>query len=159
VISARLIGDQQVLSRLRTMPDGIASGLARAIARLGIELQRRVQLEKLSGQVLTARTGALRSSINLETDQNAGRFSATVFADSGYAGPQEYGFSGIVNVRASLRRIREAFGRPIAEKTINVRAHSRNMHLGEHSFLRSTLEEMAPEIKDEVEAVLREAIV
>lgn len=158
MITALLVGDDQVLSQLRAMPDAIDSGVARAIAKLGIDLQRAVQFDKLSGQALMDRTGALRSSINLRIDQSAGQFTATVFTNCDYAGAQEYGFSGTVNVRASLRQIREAFGRPIAEKTISVRAHSRRMKLAEHSFLRSALDDLSPEIEDEVEAALREAV-
>jgi hypothetical protein len=158
VITAYLVGDEQMLSWLRAIPDAVGSGLARAITKLGITLQRKVQQDKLSGQALVDRTGALQSSIDLRIDQSVNMVAATVFTDLEYARAQEYGFSGTVNVRASLRRIREAFGRPIAEKTITVRAHSRRMDLAERSFLRSALEDMTPEIRDEVEAAIREAV-
>jgi hypothetical protein len=158
VITAHLIGDEQVLSRLRALPDSIGLGLVRAITKLGIELRRKVQQDKLGGQILTERTGALQSSIDLRIDQAAGSIAATVFTTSRYGRAQEYGFSGTVNVGASLRRIKEAFGRPIAEKTISVRAHSRRVDLAEHSFLRSALEDMAPVIRDEVDAAVREAV-
>jgi hypothetical protein len=107
---------------------------------------------------LMSRTGSLRSSIDLQVDQSGGGVTASVFTDSRYARVQEYGFAGTVNVRASLRRIRDAFGRPIAEKTISVRAYDRHMNLPERSFLRSALEDMAPAIRDEVEAALAEAV-
>jgi hypothetical protein len=158
VITAYLVGDEQMLSRLRAIPDAVSSGLARAITTLGINLQRNVQQDKLSGQALADRTGALQSSIDLRIDQSLNTVAATVFTNLDYAHAQEYGFSGTVNVRASLRRIREAFGRPIAEKTISVRAHSRRVDLAEHSFLRSALDDMTPEIRDGVEAAIREAL-
>jgi hypothetical protein len=158
VIAAHLIGDEQILPWLRSLPEAVGSGLARAIAKLGIDLQRRVQQDKLSGQILRDRTGALQSSIELRIDQSPGMVAATVFTDSEYARAQEFGFSGTVNVRASLRRITEAFGRPIAEKTISVRAHSRRMDLAPRSFLRSALEDMTPKIRDQAEAALREAM-
>jgi len=63
-----------------------------------------------------------------------------------------------VSVTASLRRIREAFGRPIAEKTVNVRGYQRRMDLPERSFLRSALDDMGPTIRDEVQAALTEAV-
>ncbi len=154
MITAYLVGDEQLLERLRALPDAVNSGLLRGITQLGIELQRHVQEDKLSGQVLRSRTGSLKSSIDLRVDQSSGAITASVFSDSRYAGVQEYGFAGTVSVRASLRRIREAFGRPIAEKTISVRAYDRRMDLPERSFLRSALEDMAPAIRDEVEAVL-----
>ena len=154
MITAYLVGDVQVLERLRALPDAINSGLLRGITQLGIELQRHVQEDKLSGQVLRSRTRSLKSSIDLRVDQSSAAITASIFTDSRYAGVQEYGFAGTVSVRASLRRIREAFGRPITEKTISVRAYDRRMDLPERSFLRSALEDMAPAIRDEVEAVL-----
>jgi len=158
VITAYLVGDEQLLERLRALPDAINSGVLRGITQLGIELQRNVQQNKLSGQVLRSRTGSLKSSIDLRVDQSGGAITASVFTDSRYAGVQEYGFAGTVSVRASLRRIREAFGRPIAEKTISVRAYDRRMDLPERSFLRSALEDMTPAIRDAVETALREAV-
>ncbi len=147
-----------MLARLRTMPGAINSGLVRAITKLAIDLQRKVQQDELTGQMLAARSGSLKSSIDLRVDQSAGVVTATVFTDSAYARAHEYGFAGRVNVRASLRRITQAFGRPISGKTISIRAHSRRMDLPERSFLRSALEDMTPAIRDEVEAALRDTV-
>jgi len=158
MINTHLVGASRTLERLRGLPDAVGSGLARTIVRLAIDLQRRVQLDKLAGQMLIDRTGGLRSSIDLRIDRSAASLRATVFTRSPYARAQEYGFSGTVNVRASLRQIREAFGRPITEKTISVRAYSRRMNLAERSFLRSALADMTPEIRDEVEAAVRQAV-
>jgi hypothetical protein len=158
VISACLVGDEQALERLRDLPETVNSRLLRVIIQLGIELQRDVQQDKLSGQVLRSRTGSLRSSIRLRVDQSGGAFTANVFTDSRYAGVQEYGFTGTVSVRANLRRIREAFGRPIAEKTISVKAYDRRMELPERSFLRSALEDMTPAIREGVAAALDDAV-
>ena len=158
MITARLVGDDAVLAWLRATPDAIASGIGRAISQLGIELQRKVQEDELSGQILAARSGSLRSSIGVEVDEESEKVSATVFSDSQYAYAHEYGFAGTVDVRASLRRMAEAFGRPISGKTINVRAYRRRMDLPERSFLRSALEDMDPAIREEVEAALLEAL-
>jgi len=85
VITAYLVGDVQLLERLRALPGAINSGLLRGIAQLGIELQRHVQQDKLSGQVLRSRTGSLRSSISLQVDRSGGAVTASVFTDSRYA--------------------------------------------------------------------------
>jgi phage gpG-like protein len=158
VITARLVGDDLVLDWLRGASDTIASGIAQAITQLGIELQRHIQDDELSGQMLAVRSGSLKSSIDLQIDQGSEGISATVYSDSKYAAAHEYGFAGTVDVKASLRRITEAFGRPISEKTINVRAYQRRMELPERSFMRSALEDMDPAIRDEVEAALLEAL-
>ena len=158
MITGYLVGDQQVLERLRALPDAVHSSLLRALTRLGIELQRDVQQDKLSGQVLKSRSGSLRSSIDLTVDQSGGTITANVFSVSPYAAVHEYGFAGTVSVRASLRRITKAFGRPIAEKTISVPAYDRRVDLPERSFLRSALEDMAPAIREEVQTALSEAV-
>lgn len=158
MITARLVGDDALLAWLRSTPDAIASGIARAITQLAIALQRNVQEDELSGQILAARSGSLRSSINFRIDEGSAEISATIFSDSKYAHAHEYGFAAVVDARASLRRITEAFGRPISEKMINVPAYHRRMELPERSFLRSALEDMDPEIRDEIEAALRDAL-
>ena len=158
MISACVIGDGQALERLRALPEAAKSRLLRAITQLGIELQSDVQQDKLSGQVLRSRTGSQRSSIGLRVDQSDGAFTASVFTDSRYADVQEYGFAGTVSVRASLRRVKEAFGRPMSEKTVSVRAYDRRMNLPERSFLRSALKDMTPAIRDGMAAALADAV-
>jgi len=78
VITAHLAGEERVLARLRDMPVAIKSGLVRAITKLGIDLQRKVQQDELTGQMLTARSGSLMSSIDLRVDQGATVVAATV---------------------------------------------------------------------------------
>ena len=158
MITAYLVGDEQLLERLRGISDAVNSGLARCITQLGIDLQRNVQQDKLSGQVLKSRTGTLKSSIDRRVDQSAQGATTDIFTALRYGAAQEYGFTGTVSVGASLRRIREAFGRPIAEKTISVRAYDRRMALPERSFLRSALDDMTPAIRDAVDAALAEAV-
>ncbi|HEY3910380.1 MAG TPA: HK97 gp10 family phage protein [Stellaceae bacterium] len=158
MILAGLVGDRAALDQLRGLPDAANAGLARAVAKLGIALQSNVQQNKLSGQVLNVRSGALRSSIDVAFEQSGAGVTATVFTDLDYAAAQEYGFSGTVNVRSSLRLIKEAFGRPIAGRAISIGAHSRRMDLPERSFLRSALADMAPDISAGVEDALCEAI-
>src|SRR5262249_32832942 len=155
---AVLVGDEPAIARLRAIPAEANACLARAIAELGIELRRSVQYDKLSSELLKVRSGALRSSIDLQVEQTGTSVTATISTDLDYGRAHEYGFAGTVNVRASLRRIREAFGRPIAEKTISVRAYSRRMDLPGHSFLRSALEGMTPQIQAEIDAALQTAV-
>jgi hypothetical protein len=158
VITAYLVGDDRLLAWLRAVPDEANSGLVRAITKIAIDLQSKVQQDELTGGVLSARSGSLKSSIDLRIDQSATGVTGTVFSDCTYARVHEYGFVGIVNVKASLRRITEAFGRPTSGKTINVRPHARKIDLPERSFLRSALEDMTPAIGEAVNAALRETV-
>ena len=155
MITARIVGDDAVLAWLRATPDLAASGLARAIATLGIQLQNRIQGDELIGQTLAARSGSLGLSTSLQLDQSDDRIAATVSSDSGYAHPHGY---GAVGVGAKLRRIKTAFGRARPKKAINVRSDRRRIDVPKPSFLSSALEDMDPAIRDEVEAALREAL-
>jgi phage gpG-like protein len=158
VIAIQVAGDAAAQERLRTLGKAVESGIARAVAKLGIELKNIVQQDKLGGQVLRPRSGTLRDSITMGVEQRPAAFSATVSTDARYAAAQEYGFQGRVDVRASLRRITKAFGRPIAPITIGVGAYSRPMDLPPRSFLRSSLDDMAPYIGSEIDDAVREAL-
>jgi hypothetical protein len=155
MITARLIGDDAVVAWLRATPDVAASGLARAVTTLGIELQRRVREAELSGRTLAARAGLLGSSTSLHLDQSEDRIAAALSSDNDDAHAHQYGAAG---VRAKLRRIRKAFGRTGPRKPINVRPDRRRIDVPKGSFLSSALEDMDPVIRAEVEAALREAL-
>lgn len=158
MISVDFVDVGVVLDRLRGMGDVSISGVARAIAKLGIDLQNNVQQNKLSGQVLQVRSGSLRQSIALHINQSNTAINATVYSDLGYAAAQENGSTGTVDVRASIRQVKEAFGHPIAAKTIAVGAYSRRMDLPQRSFLRTALDDMTPDIDASVQDALREAL-
>jgi phage gpG-like protein len=90
VITIEIVGDRELVARLDAMPGRVKEGLARAVTRLGLELQRKVQAEKLTGQVLKVRTGSLRSSINTEISQSAEAIAASVGTNIRYARVHEY---------------------------------------------------------------------
>ena len=156
MITARLVGDDAVLAWLRAAPDLVASGLGRAITTLGIELQRKIQENKLTGQTLAARSGSLESSSNLQIDQSDNRIAATVSSGNGYTHARS--FAGAVDVGVNLRRITKAFGRPIPRKAVSMRSYHRRVSISHGSFLQSALEGMDPAIRDEAEAALREVL-
>ena len=158
MITAKLSGDAAAVDRLRAMRADAVAGVARMVARLGLDLQSTVQQNKLAGQLLRVRSGKLRDSIAVRTEESGTTVTASVYSDLDYAAAQEYGFFGTVGVRAGLRQIQEAFGRPIVPKTIDVGAYDRRMDLPQRSFLRSALDDMAPEIEEQIADVLREAV-
>jgi phage gpG-like protein len=107
-----------------------------------------VKERKLSGQVLKNRTGTLRRKINYQLRETPTEVSASVGVQLSYAAVHEYGFDGIVTVKEHLRTITQAFGRPIAPVHVHRGAHQRHMKLPERSFLRSSLRENAPSIRE-----------
>jgi hypothetical protein len=151
MITARLVGDDAMIAWLRATPDAVASGLARAITTLGIELQRKIQENELTAQSLIAGS----SSNSLQLTQSDDRIAATVSRDSEYAHAHGY---GAVGVGAKLRRITKSFARRRPRNAIKVPSDRRPVGAPTGSFLSTALEDMDPAIRAEVEAALREAL-
>ena len=154
MITAYLIGDQQMLERLRMLPSAVNSGLVRSITRLGIDLQRLLQQDSDGGQALRSRARPLKSRADLRVEQSSGTITASVCTDLRNVSSR----AGTPNIRASLRHARGAFIRPIAKKVMGVPAGDRGPALPERSFLRSALDNMTPAVRDGVEATLAEAV-
>jgi hypothetical protein len=127
--------------RLGSVVDAVNTRIGEVIVREATNLVAYVVRNKLNGQVLGTPTGRLRRSITYRIDRNGDSFSAVVGTIVKYARPLEYGFTGTVGVRGHTRTIHKAFGRAIAEKTINVRPHEMRMNLKPHPFMRPSLEE------------------
>jgi phage gpG-like protein len=157
VITVELTGDRELAARFDAMPGHVRAGLARIVARLGLELQRRVE-EKLSGEVLRGRTGGLRSSINTRTQNTPTSVTATVRTNIRYAAAHEYGFQGAVSLDEHLGRVTQAFGCSIRPTNVTMRAHERRMNLPERSFPRSALADLAQRIEEESRIAMEEAL-
>jgi phage gpG-like protein len=150
MITIELVGDRECAARLDAMPGRVKDGLARAVARLGLELQRKVQAEKLTGQVLKVRTGSLRSSINTQFVEGVDQIAASVGTNIRYARLHEYdvGHPWLIAAKSAKALRFEIGGRVIFRRSV------RHPPLPERSFLGSALREMQPTI----EAGLREAV-
>jgi hypothetical protein len=152
VISFSLQGDTAVVAMLHSKAPKLSASVRNSVMRATIMLLAYVKANKLSGQVLHVRSGTLRRKVNYRMQGNASFSTGIVGVKLAYARPHEYGFDGIVNVRESLRTIKQAFGRSIAPVTFPVRAHTVHMKLPERSFLRSSLRELTPEIREMIRA-------
>ncbi|MEP0814518.1 MAG: hypothetical protein HRF49_07630 [bacterium] len=83
-------------------------------------------------------TGRLCNSIEpIPPRQSGDMWETGVRTNVEYAAVHEYGFSGTVQVRAHERKMNQAFGRPTAPFTQNVRSHSRKLNLKERRYLRN----------------------
>jgi phage gpG-like protein len=158
VIAGYVIGDAQVIARLKELPQKTQHTLVRAITALAIDLQSKVKSDKLSGQVLKRRTGTLSRSINRQITDTANSVTGQVGTNIEYAAFHEYGFHGTQQIREHLRQIKQAFGRPIEPRSVTVAAHSRKVDYPAHSFLRSALHDMDAAIRGGIADALHEAI-
>ena len=167
------------MARFTGMTAKLRENVSRTIERLSIQLQAKVKDEKLSGQVLHVRSGTLRRSINRVVKQDGDTTIAQVGTNVVYAHIHEYGFDGIESVRAYVRRSSQqmALARYRTNKLgerieilgsykkaggtpgeVNVRAHTRHMVMPERSYLRSSLREMAPDIRQQIREAARAAL-
>ena len=143
MITTYISGDAELVRKFESIPARLRDELTVGIGRAALKLQREVVQNKLSGQVLSVRTGTLRRSIDQVVTSEGNSVVGIVSTNVKYGRVHEYGFKGTVSVRESLRQIKEAFGKSITPKTVTVRAHSRKVNLPERSFLRSALRDLA----------------
>jgi hypothetical protein len=142
MIDLQMLGGADVARALDRLAPRLDEELADSMNGLGARLAQAIRQDKLSGQLLKARTGRLQRSIREIVQKDGAILSASISAGGRSAIAQEFGFRGTVSVRQHLRQIREAFGRAIAPRTIAVKAHPMRMDLPERSFLRSALREL-----------------
>lgn len=138
MIKATIIGDSALITRMNGLNSSVRASLRAAVLELSIKLQRRVKADKLSGQVLKVRTGRLRRSINYRVQEQSNGVFGFVGTNVKYGAAHEYGYAGVVNVKAHLRKSKD--------KASPVRAHTRTVNMPERSFLRSALNDMKLEI-------------
>jgi Bacteriophage HK97-gp10, putative tail-component len=158
MIDLQIGGGEDAVERLRSFPDRLEARLGAVMQTIGGALQDTVRAN-LGGRVLRSRSGKLQSSVVLDVETDAGGTTATsgVGHDIPYAAYQEYGFRGVETVRAHLRTVKQVFGRPIAAHQISVRSFSRRVDYPAHSYLRSALADVAPELLAGVEDAVAEA--
>jgi len=138
-------------------------------ARLRVRLQKAVESgagrllaivqAKLSGEVLKARSGALRSSIRAEISEDGSAIVARVLSDGSvpYARIQEYGgrvfIPGIVPVNARALAFTYRGRLVFAE-----RAAAHAVDIPERSYLRTSLAEFEPALLDDIRKLTAESL-
>jgi phage gpG-like protein len=158
-IDYTISGTEELKARFGKVPGAIRSNILAAITAAMIAMQARVQ-QKLSGEVLNNVTGRLRNSINERVVEDGAVITGSVGTNVVYARPHEYGFNGVVSVRAHVRQQSMAWGKLIkgGPITVNVREHAMHMNIPEKSFLRSTLAEQIPDIRARLERAVTAGI-
>jgi phage gpG-like protein len=154
------ITDADVLqNRLQAAPAAIQSALRAKAADLAERLRQHVTDDKLSGQVLQSRSGALRASIAAEVNDDAGQIIARVFSsgDIKYAAIQEYGGRTAPHDIVPDKAKALAFlvhGAPVFAKIV----HHPGSQIPARSYLRSSLSDMGDQIIAEFTAAAADAL-
>lgn len=154
-IEGNVSGDREVIRRFEALGPSLREELIRAVGRITLRLMRRSVQDKLSGQVLKRRTGTLARSVTQSprTYEAGQRIVGTVGISDitgrggrrpvKYGRVHEFGFDGPVSVKEHLRRVKQAFGRPLKSPVqATVRAHSKHMKLPVRSFLATALRDL-----------------
>lgn len=159
MLRMEFIGGDVLAAVLRSYGGKVQTAIVQSVGRSALRLQREVMQNRLSGQVLNVRTGNLRRSIHHQVTSTGGAVIGEVNTNVRYGKAHEYGFAGTVNVKSSLRQVRQAFGRPLkSPRYVQVRVHSRNVRLPERSFLRSALRDMKPMIETDLQKSIEGAL-
>lgn len=142
MIKGVVVGADELMKKLLAIGPVTQDRLGVFVTRMTIKLQSMVVKDKLSGRVLSVRTGTLRRSIYQKVQKNSSSVVGIVGTNVKYAAAHEYGFDGTMTIKAHVRRLKTRAGDEVI-----VQAHSRRIKLPERSFLRSALKELTPEIE------------
>jgi phage gpG-like protein len=133
---------------LAGMPDRVRQALSDKANALAAALQEKVQ-QKLAGTVLNTKSGALAGSIVVTVDDASANVAARIATspDIKYAAIQEYG--GTIPPHEIVPDKAKALAFVVGGKQMfAARVQIPAVTLPERSYMRSSLAEMADEIKD-----------
>ena len=147
MLTVQLAGADALSERLQNAPAAIQSALRTKAADLAERLRKHVTDDKLSGQVLQTRSGALKASITAEVDDDGGQIVARLFSagDIKYAAIQEYGGRTAAHDILPDKAKALAFlvhGAPVFAKVV----HHPGSQIPARSYLRSALADMGDQI-------------
>ena len=142
---------------LAAMPERIAAALSAKANVLAAELQAKIQ-QKLAGGVLNTKSGALAGSIGVATDDSSADVSARIAtSDVKYAAIQEFG--GTIPPHQIVPDKARALAFLVGGKQVfAARVQLPTVTMPERSYMRSSLAEMADEIREELTVAVVEAM-
>ena len=159
MIGLKINGATEVIERLDAVIGKVRVAVKSSLDIWATELAEYIRIEKLSGQVLNRRTGALRSSVYTDKQETTDSISGGARAglDVPYAKIHEYG--GLIPAHTVVVKNAKALafsvnGMMRFAKSVNIP----DVQMPERSYMRSSLREQAPEGIAQLKAAVREAI-
>jgi phage gpG-like protein len=158
VLNVTLTGDRQLISKLESLPAALREALAQKVSLLALKLEEKVK-RKLTNDVLNVKTGNLRRSIHNKVDQSSHAVIGRVYSsgDVKYAAIHEFGGQTKAHVIEAINGKALAFtagGKQVFARRVN---HP-GSKIPERSFLRSSLDEMRPEIVEGMHEAVMETL-
>ena len=143
---------------LAALPDRLRDALADKVNMLAVALQAKIQ-QKLSGEVLNQKSGALKRSIVIAIDDSSASMTASlaVSGDIKYAAIHEFG--GVIPPHDILPDKARALAFAVGGKEVfAARVNLPAIAMPERSYMRSSLAEMADDIREELSEAAAEAM-
>ena len=146
-------------TRLDAYPSALAAALAAKATELAAALADLVKTDKLAGEVLNARTGALAASIaaDVSADADGVRASVGSSGDVKYAAIQEYGGKTGAHEILPAKAEALAFMAGGALRFARKVEHPGSL-IPERSYLRSSLDETSGEIASALAEAARDVL-
>ncbi|NTV02430.1 MAG: HK97 gp10 family phage protein [Chlorobiaceae bacterium] len=138
MITGEIIKGEDLGARFAHAGPFMTTAVHKAVMRVSLKLVSRVK-EKLSGEVLNVRTGRLRRSIHAEYEFGPTQAIAVVGTNVEYGRIHEFG--GVIRPKTKKALRFQIDGRWIVTKMVR---------MPERSFLRSSMRELAPGIREEI---------
>lgn len=166
--SIEITGDQTLANRLAGVGPSIQREISQSIKELTFELQEYIQANKLSGQVLNVKTGALRAHIFTKVEENSGVTTGTVFISPSqvpYAGVHEFGGT-IKHPGGTAYSISSAGSRFIPNsddrvgilRTLGYVTKAHDIPMPERSYMRSGLKDFRDRILEALRAAVKRGV-
>jgi phage gpG-like protein len=158
MMRAILIGDpKRIGDNIRSLFPGILAGSKQRMSAIVFALSNKIKFEKLSGQVLKNQFGTLRDSITPTTIESGDAVVGQVATNVEYAAIHEYG--GKTKPHDIFPRKGRALAFMMGGKQVIVKSvHHPGSVFPERSFMRTSLNEMTPQIRDAFENAVSEVV-
>lgn len=143
---------------LGAMPERIRAALVAKAGVLAAKLQAKIE-QKLSGEVLQMKSGALAGSLGVTIEETSGGVAVRLAtsADVKYAAIHEFG--GVIPPHEIVPDKAKALAFLVGGKqAFAARVNLPAIAMPERSYMRTSLAEMADDIRDELAATAIEAI-
>jgi phage gpG-like protein len=161
MITIGLEGDKAVIAKLQKMPSAVRQAMMVKFTALAIKLEAYIKNQKLAGQVLNRKTGALARSINHRVESSLNRIVAYVFSsgDVKYAAIQEHGGKTAPHLILPKKAATLAFyWKKIGKNVRMPKVNHPGSVMPERSYMRSSLRDMSSEISLGMKAAYVEGI-
>ena len=146
------------IAALGAMPERIRAALVAKAGVLAAKLQAKIE-QKLSGEVLQMKSGALAGSIGVTIEETSGGVAVRLAtsADVKYAAIHEFG--GVIPPHEIVPDKAKTLAFLVGGKqAFAARVNLPAIAMPERSYIRTSLAEMADDIRDELAATAIEAI-